>query len=73
MLVQEYIGVGKNTGRRVWHTVADVEEQGRALLLVTAYGLRMSSRGRKGLVLHTDDYERCPVCTRERFKDYRRI
>jgi hypothetical protein len=71
-LVLQYIGDGKNTGRRVYHALGGMAEDGRKLMLVTVCGLKLPNRARKDLVLRTDDYERCPVCNRKRFGNYRR-
>lgn len=72
MLAMEYQPLGKNNGNRIWHTVAKVVEEGSASVLVTACGMRLPNRQRKGLCLHVDEYQRCPVCRRERLKGYRR-
>jgi len=72
MLALEYQPTGKNNGNRIWHSVARVEEKGRASVLVTACGMRLPNRQRKVMCLHLDEYQRCPDCRRERLKGYRR-
>lgn len=75
-MVIEFISSGRNAGkrnsRRVYHAVTGTVEDRKKTLLVTACGLRLHKRSCSHDVINKDEFERCPVCRRERFKGYRR-